>query len=148
RLLVPDLRPPVHQRPDPRPRRPGTLRPDHRLGHVDRHDHALQRLGPDLAEPAKNPRPGPRNRRAESQSPQSRAARLAHQLRAISTPGPLHGLSHARPSLLNLARKSSRRARLRWPLAKSVVFASGLVGDAPTAPEARKVRAEPGFVSR
>ena len=67
-----------------RPGRHGQLLPvDHRHRRLARHDHAVQRLGADLAEPEEDPRHRRRHGRREGTGSQGRHARVADQLRAV-----------------------------------------------------------------
>ena len=82
----------------------------HRARCVDGHDHAVQRLGPDLAQPEEGARHRSGERRGEGGGAQDRDPGLADQLRAVDPDAALHGRRDARPALLTTRLKARLRA--------------------------------------
>ena len=80
---------------------------NHRRRRVARHDHAVQRVGADLAEPEENSGAGRRRgeRRGKSQSQENRADGVAHQHAAVHPDADVHGRRRhgPRPAILSTA---------------------------------------------
>ena len=64
---------------------------NHRRRRMARHDHAVQRVGPDLAESEENPRHGESIRRRDRQGAPGGLCRLAHQHPAVHPHADEHG---------------------------------------------------------